>query len=109
MRLPAPNERDIRRIVDLVVAEVAPLRVVLFGSGARGELRDGSDVDLMVVMPEGSDRIAIQQRLCAMPRAGVRAAIDFVVTTPDDYERYKDRVGMVYRQVAREGRELYAA
>lgn len=41
----------IRRYVRQVVEKFQPEKVILFGSYARGDQREGSDVDLLVVMP----------------------------------------------------------
>ena len=41
----------IRRYVQQVVEKFQPEKVILFGSYARGDQREGSDVDLLVVMP----------------------------------------------------------
>ena len=110
MSFPPPTEADIQRVVDLVVATARPLRIVLFGSAARGELRDGSDLDMMVVVPEGTDTLRMSQQLYVeMSRQGVAIGVDLVVTTPTRLERRKDSLGSVYREVARDGRELYAA
>lgn len=111
MNLPAPAEADIQRIVSLVVAEVHPLRVVLFGSASRGEQGENSDVDLMVVVPEGTDTLRAEQRLhlnIGKDRS-IMFPVDFAVTTPSEYERYKDSIGYVYRVVANTGKEMYAA
>lgn len=108
---PAPTEADIKRVVDLVVQTARPLRIVLFGSAARGDVRDGSDLDMMVVVPEGSDTLRTAQALYRAKRLqGVTGVlVDFVVTTPARYEESKDSLGSVYREVERFGRELYAA
>lgn len=109
-QFPAPTDADIQRVVDLVVDLVQPLRVVLFGSGARGELRDGSDLDMMIVVPEGVDTLRTAQRLYVeMSRRREAVGVDLVVTTPVRYQARKDALGSVYREVARDGRELYAA
>ena len=110
MSIPAPTEEDIQRIVDLVVAEVHPLQVVLFGSAARGEQHDGSDVDLMIVVPEDADRSGVADALYAlMYRERVSIPTQFVVTTPSSFERHRTSLGLVYREIARDGREMYAA
>lgn len=38
---------------------------------------------------------------------GVEAAIDIVVVTPDDVERYKDTHALVIKPALREGRIVY--
>jgi predicted nucleotidyltransferase len=111
MRFPPPTESDIQRVVDLVIETASPLRIVLFGSAARGELRDGSDLDIMVVVAETTDTLRMAQRLHVAMGAqrDLAVCVDFVVTTPARFEQRRDKLGSVYREVARDGRELYAA
>jgi len=106
-QFPAPTADDIQRVVDLVVQTVSPLRIVLFGSAARGELRPGSDLDIMVVVPDGSDVRHCERGLHGMQRPGVGVPVDFIVVTPAEFERHRQSMGMVYGEVARDGRELY--
>lgn len=105
-RFPPPSEQDIQYVVDLVVDAVDPLRVVLFGSAARGEQRPGSDVDLMVVVSNDSDLRSVERTLYALRRP---VAVDFIVTTPQILDRHGDDVGYVYRRALRDGKDLYAA
>lgn len=50
-----PVTRDIlEAMTQVIVDEVHPELVLLFGSQARGEAREESDVDLLVVLPEGT-------------------------------------------------------
>jgi predicted nucleotidyltransferase len=59
-------QADSHRIDDLVqriVDAVHPLRIILFGSAARGEMGADSDVDLLIVMPNGTHRRHTAQHL----------------------------------------------
>jgi len=100
------NELDaiVQRVVDIF----HPLRIILFGSAARGEAGKDSDIDLLVVMPEGTSRLATAEKL-HMRMFGIPAAVDFLVATPSDLDRHRDNIGLVYRTILREGKELYAA
>ncbi len=100
------NELDliVRRIVDVF----HPLRIVLFGSAARGEVGFNSDIDLLVVMPEGTPHLASAAEMHTK-MFGIPAAIDFLVATPSDLERNRDNRGLIYRTILKEGKELYAA
>lgn len=60
-----PDNRDIRRITEMLVREFHPSRVVLFGSRARGLDRPGSDVDLLVVLPFDGSPIAKMTEMLA--------------------------------------------
>jgi predicted nucleotidyltransferase len=95
-------------LVQKIVELVHPLRIIVFGSAARGEVGPGSDVDLLVVVPDGSHRRRTAQRLYREIR-GIGVPFDILVTTPSDLERHKDNIGLIYRTVLEEGREVYAA
>jgi predicted nucleotidyltransferase len=95
-------------LVRRIFAEVGPRRVVLFGSAARGEMRPDSDIDLLIVMPDGTHRRRTAQYLYG--RLGSdRPPVDLVVATESDILDHGDVPGYVYRDALREGRELYAA
>ena len=47
-----PNQAVIDELIRRVVAAVHPLRIILFGSAARGDMRPDSDIDVLLVMPE---------------------------------------------------------
>ena len=51
-----PSARAIDELVTQVVRAVSPLKIILFGSAARGQAGPDSDIDLLVVMPEGTHR-----------------------------------------------------
>ena len=95
-----------RRLVAQIVAEADPLRIVLFGSRATGTARPDSDIDLLVVMPDGTDRRAAMTALGSrLPRPGV--GIDLLVATPGVLEKHRDNPGLIYQEISRTGRDLY--
>ncbi len=91
-----------------MVSAVHPLRIILFGSAARGEMRPASDIDVMVVMPNGTP-CATTVRYLYQQMSGFGFPLDIVVTTPAVLEQNKDNIGLVYRSVLAEGKEIYAA
>ena len=100
----------IEPIVAQVVDAVRPTRVVLFGSHARGDARSDSDVDLLVIMPDGTDRREVTRTLYTLRSGELDVCpVDFVVTTESHFEQYRNQIGTIYPTIAREGRELYAA
>lgn len=85
----APHEDDVSELVKRIVDTVQPLRVILFGSAARGSVRPDSDVDLLIVMPEGTHRRRTAQHLYRMlAGAGGRS-----VVYPPDPSRDPGRSG----------------
>jgi predicted nucleotidyltransferase len=98
----------IARFVRRIVETVHPLRVILFGSAARGQRGPDGDIDFLVVMPEGVHRRKTAQLLYQAVESG-GVPFDVIVATPSDLEAHKDNPGLIYREILREGRELYAA
>jgi len=103
-----PNSKVIESLVQKIVEAVHPLKIILFGSYARGKTDPESDIDVLVVMPEGVHCRRIAQLLYRQIR-GLGVPFDILVTTPGALEKHKDNIGLIYRTVLKEGREIYAA
>jgi predicted nucleotidyltransferase len=93
-----------RRVVD----SIRPLRIVLFGSAARGEMGANSDLDILVVMPDGTHRLHTEQKLHRALR-GLPCAKDIIVVVQSDVEQYADNPALVIHTALTEGREVYRA
>ena len=88
------------------VVEVAqPEKIILFGSAVRGEMNRHSDVALLIIK-EGADALELMGDIY-MNLDGVGAAVDAVVVTPDDVERYKDSHAVIIKPALQEGRLVY--
>ena len=99
--------KEIQRMVDRIVKEFHPERIILFGSHARGKGGPDSDVDLLIVMPvEGSRRDKAIE--IGVVLHDVRVPKDIIVTTPEDFEWRKEIAGTIERPAAMEGKTLYA-
>ena len=99
-------ETVISDMVDRIVSRFEPSQVLLFGSQARGTASEWSDVDLLVVMTEVTDKrqaaIEIRRSL-----GDLLVSKDIVVTTPDEISRRGHVVGTVLHAAIREGKVLY--
>lgn len=105
---PVNLDRMLHDLVQQIVAIVHPRRIILFGSAARGQMHAGSDVDILIVMPDGVHRRQTAQHLYRdLPALGI--AKDLIVVTESDIERYGDNPSLVLYPALREGKELYAA
>ena len=101
------TRKTINEMTSLIVDRFKPVKVILFGSYARGCEGIDSDVDLLVVMPvKGSKRkirLDIRQTL-----HDIHVPKDIVVSTPEEFEWRKEIVGTIERPAALEGEVLYA-
>ena len=102
------NPKVIESFVQKIVEAVHPLKIILFGSYARDKVNPESDIDVLVVMPEGVHCRRTAQLLYRQIR-GLGVPFDILVTTPGALEKHKDNIGLIYRTVLKEGREIYAA
>jgi predicted nucleotidyltransferase len=100
----APLDTIVRRIVELV----QPVKIILFGSAARGNAGPDSDLDLLVVMPDGIHRRRTAQHLYRQ-LTGIGVPFDLVVATRSDLVTHADNPGLIYKSVLKEGRTVYAA
>jgi len=96
------------RLVRQIVETVRPRRIILFGSAARGQMGPHSDLDFLIVMPDGVHR---RQTARTIYRSllGFGIAKDLVVVTESDVRNYADNPSLVLFPALREGKELYRA
>jgi predicted nucleotidyltransferase len=93
----------VRKIVDLA----KPLRIIAFGSRARGTHQPDSDLDLAVIV-EKYDREA-QPRPIFRADLDVWMSIDLLVVDSQRYEFMKSSIISVHHEIANEGVVLYDA
>lgn len=101
------SEEILQEIVRRIVETVQPEKIILFGSAVRGEMGPDSDLDLLVIKSCKNRRAtarAIRRKLI-----GIGIAKDVMVATPQDIERYKDSIGLIYHLALIEGKVIYAA
>jgi len=105
------TEETIARMVEALVHAADPEQVILFGSRGRGDARENSDVDLIVVEkdPFGPerDRVAEMARLYRTV-AGFPVSADILVYSLRDVEYWRDSLNHVLARALREGRVMYA-
>lgn len=95
------------QIIQRVVAVAQPEKIILFGSAAQGEMGPHSDVDLLVVKSQ-AHRLELTGRIYRNLH-GVGEAVDVVVVTPEDIERYRESHALVIAPALKEGKLVYAA
>ena len=94
----------VRRIVEIA----HPDKIILFGSHARGEAQQSSDIDLLVAMRVvGSRRKEILRIREVLVPLGV--SIDVLVASGADFAKWSEAPSTTLYWVKREGEVLYEA
>lgn len=102
----AEVEEKIRQIVDKIVKEYQPDKILLFGSWAWGEPHQWSDVDLLVI--KDSDKSPIE-RMREVKRIifGMDLPTDILVYTPEQLSRRSFLGDPFIKKILTGGRLLY--
>lgn len=95
-------------IRDALVVSVAPIRIILFGSRARGSAGEQSDYDLLVVVDSGrpSWEVGLDARLAMR---SIRVPMDLIVLTPRELDEELSWSSSVISHAVRTGRVIYEA
>lgn len=100
------NRKQLEEIIRTIVNKFDPERVVLFGSHARGQETEESDLDLFVEME--TDRPPPERAIEVSAAFGLRPwSMDVVVYTPAEVERLKKVRGTLLSTIEAEGKVLY--
>ncbi|MBA7567795.1 hypothetical protein ES708_09512 [subsurface metagenome] len=108
LRTKTPDKKKLDEIIRRIVEVAKPDKIIMFGSAAKGELGPDSDVDLLVISSGKFHRGRMTEEIY-MNLYGVGQAVDIVVVTPEDVERYRDNFAVVIYPALREGKVVYAA
>jgi uncharacterized protein len=103
-----PSKALLDEIVRKIVEVSKPKRLILFGSAARGEMGPGSDLDLLVIVPDGAHRRRTAQTIYRK-LAGLGLSKDIVVAKESDVRDHGANPSMVLYPALREGKEPYNA
>ena len=97
----------IENMVDRLVAEFQPEKVLLFGSRAWGGTDDDSDVDLMVIVSESHESPSERGRRAHRCLRGIGVAADVLVRTRREFDRFRAVYASLEAEVLERGIVLY--
>ena len=102
------SQQSLAEAVELLTQAAPGAAIILFGSQARGDASERSDLDLLVVEQQVANRQREMVRLTDVLRP-LRLPVDVLVVSRQTFEEWADTPGTVIYQAAKEGKVLCAA
>jgi predicted nucleotidyltransferase len=107
--MPQMSAEQLQDIVRRLVASVSPEKVYLFGSHASGEGRSGSDIDILVVVPDCPGGVGALYAEAERSLRGTCLPVELVICTRSQFERQSQWTSSLACTVRKKGKLLYAA
>jgi predicted nucleotidyltransferase len=104
------NDQILQEMVQAIIREVDPEKIILFGSQAQGPARPDSDLDLLIVEREGfGEKRSRREELARIRRALSEFFIakDILVFSQEEVARWRNSINHIIATSLRDGRILY--
>lgn len=103
-------DADLSAMSASIVETIHPGRIILFGSHARGDANEDSDIDLLVIItkiygPHNSRRKVLAQLWRSLMR--IRTPVDIILSSVDEVAQWRDTTNHLIARALREGKVLY--
>ena len=100
------SEEQIEQVTERLRLAAPDATIILFGSHARGDARESSDLDILVVEPQVTARRLEMVRLSDALR-DLRVPTDILVVSRSSFDAWADEPCTVIHEAATHGRVLY--
>jgi uncharacterized protein len=98
----------IDKIVPMIVSLASPDQIILFGSYARGDYTDKSDIDLLIIKKDLRNGREINNILYrAFFENKIDVSIDLISVDYNKYHELNNTIGYIYKTIKEEGKVLY--
>jgi predicted nucleotidyltransferase len=108
-RVKTISQELLDQVTGRLVAEFQPEQVWLFGSQAWGEPDEGSDLDLLVVVPRSDETPVRRAQRAHRCLRGVDVAMDILVKTRSELERFRNVRASLESLILRNGQLIYGS
>lgn len=96
------------QIVDIIVSSIAPDKVILFGSYAKGNYSKDSDIDILI-LKKGlkNEREVMNDLYMKFFDRKISIPVDLIATDNEKYDKLGNDIGYIYKTIKREGKVIY--
>jgi uncharacterized protein len=93
-------------IIEKIQKVSSPIRIILFGSYAYGQPKNGSDIDILIIEKGITSKVQeINKFITALK--GIPFPKDIVVASPEEYDFYSKEAGSLFRTISEKGTVIY--
>jgi predicted nucleotidyltransferase len=98
----------IEQIVTFITSKISPEKIVLFGSYERGDNKENSDIDILIIIKNLENERKITGLLYKeLLKENISTPVDFLAIDYDKYNTLKNKIGFIYKTIEQEGKILY--
>jgi predicted nucleotidyltransferase len=98
----------IDKIVPIIVSLASPDQIILFGSYARGDNTDKSDIDLLIIKKNLQNGLDIIDSIYkAFYKNKIMIPVDLLTIDYDKYIKLNNEIGYIYKTIKEQGKVLY--
>ena len=102
------NVPFIDKIVPLIVSLVSPDQIILFGSYARGDNTEKSDIDLLIIKKDLKNGREINNIIYkAFFENKIPIPVDLISIDYNRYIELNNKIGYIYKTIKEQGKILY--
>jgi predicted nucleotidyltransferase len=100
------DSQDIDKIVNLIITNVNPDKIILFGSYAYGDPNEDSDLDLLVIKDMKEEKYKRGREIRKYLR-GTKVPMDLLVYTNQEIEKLRNDKNPFISHILEKGRVLH--
>ena len=103
------SRQDIEKLKELILEVLEPQKIILFGSYAKGNYTEESDIDLMILIKSELNRVLKRNILYSLRKHlfNQNINVDFVLNTVEKFDAQSKYIGTIFHEVARDGIVLW--
>ena len=100
----------LEKIISIIISLASPDQIILFGSYARGDNKEKSDIDLLITKKGLKKGREISGSIYkAFFENDIGISVDLLTIDYDRYLELNNEIGYFYRTIKEEGKVIYAS
>jgi predicted nucleotidyltransferase len=98
----------IDKIIPIIVSLASPDQIILFGSYARGDNTEKSDIDLLIIKKDLKNGLKIVDSIyMAFYENKIMVPVDLLTIDYNKYIKINNEIGYIYKTIKEQGKILY--